>query len=155
MKKKNKGFTLIEIMIVVAIIATLGAISYKSYQSYVTKTKRVEAQAALMKLASELQRYKVINHTFRPNGVAVTLSDLGYPTDNIGQYVFPADNVATYTITLNAVTQNSWRLSARPRNGQLGNGYLGLDQSGMRCWNSSDVMWCQPNSATGWDKQSL
>lgn len=154
MQEKNKGFTLIEIMIVVVIIGALFAIGYQSYQSYVKKTKRIEAQAALVKIAGELQRYKAINHTFKPNGIALTLSDLGYSVDSNGQYSFPAGQVTTYTFSLNAVTQNSWRLSARPRNGQLGDGYLGLDQNGMRCWNSSDIMWCQPNSATSWDKQS-
>ena len=58
MVKQNKGFTLIELMIVVAIIGILAAIAYPSYQEYVRRTKRTDAQADMMELANRLQRYK-------------------------------------------------------------------------------------------------
>ena len=64
MVKMIKGFTLIELMIVVAIIAILAAIAYPSYQEYVRKTKRIESQAELIALAGQLQRYKVANFSF-------------------------------------------------------------------------------------------
>ena len=89
MHKKNKGFTLIEMMIVVAIIAILAAISYPSYQNYVRKTKRLEAQSMLMEIANKLQRYKVVNSTFRPNNVAITLEALGYKVSSNGALSIP------------------------------------------------------------------
>jgi type IV pilus assembly protein PilE len=55
----NKGFTLIELMIVVAIIAILAAIAYPSYQEYVRKTKRIEMQAAMQDVAVQLQSIKL------------------------------------------------------------------------------------------------
>lgn len=61
MDRLKNGFTLIELMIVVAIIGILAAIAYPSYQEYVKKTKRVEAQSELVDIASRLQRYKVTN----------------------------------------------------------------------------------------------
>ena len=148
----SKGFSLIELMIVVAIIAIIAAIAYPSYQSYVKKTKRVEDQAELLSIASHLQRYKVANATFRPNNVPVTLAMLGYPVNSDGHYSFPRNQTATYTISLSDVTANGWRMNARPRNTQLGDGYLGLNHNGLRCWNKSDVMWCQPNRPNGWDQ---
>ena len=151
--KYSRGFSLIELMIVVAIIAIIAAIAYPSYQNYVQKTKRVEVQAEMLSIASHLQRNKVANATFRPNNVPVTLEILGYPVNKDGEYSFPRNQNATYTISLNDVTANGWRMNARPRNAQLGDGYLGLNHNNLRCWNKSDVMWCQPNKADGWDKQ--
>lgn len=151
---KHKGLTLIELIIVVAILGIIAAIAYPSYKNAGQKTKRIEAQAELVNIAGQLQRFKMANYSFTPNGTAVTLASLGYAVNSSGEYSFPPNKTATYTITLNAVTANSWRLSARPVGGQLGNGYLGLNQADMRCWSSSDVMWCDPNSSTSWTTQS-
>ncbi len=65
---KNLGFTLIEIMIVVAVIGILAAIAYPSYNEYVRKTKRVAVESEMLDIAARLQRYKVINFTFLKNG---------------------------------------------------------------------------------------
>lgn len=65
MDRLKNGFTLIELMIVVAIIGILAAIAYPSYQEYVKKTKRVEVQAELIEIASRLQRYKVTNFHYK------------------------------------------------------------------------------------------
>lgn len=54
---KNTGFTLIELMIVVVIIGVLAAIAYPSYQNYVRQTRRSDAQIALMKVATQQERF--------------------------------------------------------------------------------------------------
>lgn len=54
----NRGFTLIELMIVVALIGILAAIAYPSYQQYVLKSKRTEAKAALMDLAQNQEKFR-------------------------------------------------------------------------------------------------
>ena len=53
---KNRGFTLIELMIVVVIIAVLAMIAYPSYQEQVRKTRRNQAKADLMELTQALER---------------------------------------------------------------------------------------------------
>lgn len=68
------GFTLIEMMIVVALIALLSSIAYPSYQEYVVKTKRAEGKSALMQSMMQQERYFTQNNTYvtfteaTPNG---------------------------------------------------------------------------------------
>lgn len=56
-QRESRGFTLIELMIVVAIIGIIAAVAYPSYQEYVRSAKRADAQAALMELSHYMERY--------------------------------------------------------------------------------------------------
>lgn len=62
--KNNKGFTLIEVMIVVAIIGILAAIAYPSYDEYVKRGNRTEGQAFLMDVAARQERYFSQNNAY-------------------------------------------------------------------------------------------
>ena len=73
--KKNKGFTLIEVMIVVAIIGILAAIAYPSYDEYVKRGNRAEGQAFLNEVAARQERYFSQNNKY-----AASASDLNLPT---------------------------------------------------------------------------
>ena len=58
----QKGFTFVEVMIVVAIIGILAAIAYPSYLQYVKKTKRVDMQTAMLQISRNLANYKMPNN---------------------------------------------------------------------------------------------
>ena len=64
MNINNRGFTLIEMMIVVAIVGILAAIAYPSYQEYVRRGNRAEARATMMDIAQMQERYFSSNNTY-------------------------------------------------------------------------------------------
>ncbi|MDH1519026.1 prepilin-type N-terminal cleavage/methylation domain-containing protein [Acinetobacter johnsonii] len=154
MVRIQKGFTLIELMIVVAVIAILAAVAYPSYQEYVRRTKRVDMQASLMQIADQIQRYKIANFKI----VGATASDFGIAAS------YPIQGVALYTVSLSpvggtpaALTSQTWVLTAKPISGsvQQGDGDIVLNSRGERCWtkgtdiNSGSA--CTPSATSNWD----
>ena len=63
-QRRQAGFTLIEMMIVVAIIAILAAVAYPSYQDSIRKSARADAQADLMELAQASERFFTLNNRY-------------------------------------------------------------------------------------------
>jgi type IV pilus assembly protein PilE len=71
---KQRGFTLIELMVVVIIIAILGIIGLPSYRAYVQRSQRTEAKDALVRLATNQERFYLQNNTYTAD-----LTALGFP----------------------------------------------------------------------------
>ncbi len=82
--KRGRGFTLIEVMITVAIVAILAAIAYPTYQNHVIKTRRKAAEACLMELAQWMERYYTTNMTYE----IVSLPSTQCRTELQDHYVF-------------------------------------------------------------------
>lgn len=123
MQRKQVGFTLIELMIVVAIIAIIAAIALPSYQGYVERTRAGDAQAALMSLANAMERFHTQNGTY--DGATVGAGG-----------IFPAEapldgNNKFYNLEIVSATVTAYELRAVPKNGQ-GGGNIGLDSTGLR-----------------------
>ena len=83
-KTGNRGFTLAELMIVVAIVAILAALAYPSYQSHVVKSRRGVAKACLLELAQFMERYYTTKMTYS----GATLPSTQCQTDLSGYYTF-------------------------------------------------------------------
>ena len=64
MNKKQYGFTLVELMITVAIIAIIASIALPSYERYVSKANRVDATTEIMKLAAAQEKYYLQNNSY-------------------------------------------------------------------------------------------
>ncbi len=108
----TKGFTLIELMIVVAIVGILAAIAYPSYQEQVRSSRRAECGGALMGLANAMERHFTTNNSYLGAGTPAG-GDTGAPTIYNAQC--PVDGgTPTYNLTIDAVTQTTYTLFATP-----------------------------------------
>lgn len=150
--RSQSGFTLIELMVVIAIIAGLVAIAVPSYQDYIVRSNRTDLQSHMLRLASDLERFKSQQLSYR----GVTL-----PMINGGVATYPVAGAARYNLVLNllpnAATATSWTLVATPAAGstQVGDGALGIDSQGRRCWNPASDMACDlTNAAQAWSSKS-
>lgn len=99
--KETMGFTLIELMIAVAIVGILAAISYPSYTAFVTQSNRSEGQAELLRFANLQEQYFVDYRTY-----GADLTDLGQGTATVkteqGNYTISVDSANASTFSLNA-----------------------------------------------------
>ena len=96
----QRGFTLIELMISVAIIGILAAIAYPSYTQHVQKSRRAVAQVALMEIAQREESYFLRNRSYGDT------TALGYSTTtNDGNYTLSVTADATsFTATATAAS---------------------------------------------------
>lgn len=101
----HQGFTLIELMVVVAIIAILAAIGYPSYQEQVAKSRRTDAQRALMEAEQYMRRYFSAKDTFV--GAQLPTSVATSPRSGAGAAMYNIqliENNAAVTIATQAST---------------------------------------------------
>lgn len=106
---RQRGVTLIELMIVVVIVGILASIAYPGYQQYVLRGKRTEGKALALEIAGRMERYYFDN-----NAYTTDLTKVGYssanPASAEGHYTAavaagPSGAIATsYTITVTPVT---------------------------------------------------
>ena len=75
-KTTMRGFTLVELMIVVVILSIIAAVAYPSYKEHVRKARRTDAKAMLMQVAQQQERWFTRKHTYAPD-----LSALGFVND--------------------------------------------------------------------------
>lgn len=135
MMKKESGFTLIELMIAVAIISLLAGIAYPSYQSYLEKTRRADAKGALVSFANAMERHYTENYTYE--GAATGGNDTGTPD------IFPAEapldgSSKSYDLTIQSADATTFVLRADPKNSQSGDGFLEITSTGQRRWDMNN-----------------
>jgi type IV pilus assembly protein PilE len=119
------GFSLIELMIAVAIMAILVAIAYPSYQDHLRKGRRAAAQAFLLETASRQQQYLLDARTYAVGTDAITALSLSVPADVNRFYAVTIDPAAptippTYVVRALPIAGS----------GQEPDGELTLDQAG-------------------------
>ena len=124
-RPKTSGFTLIELMIVVAIVAIIAAIAYPSYQSHITKTRRNAAASCALEAAQFMERYYTTNLSYRDNTDAVP---------DLPEFQCMRDVADQYTITAVAADDHSYTIAATPQGAQAKNdtkcGVLSVTQTG-------------------------
>lgn len=123
--RRNSGFTLIELMITVAIVAILAAIAYPSYKQYVIRANRSEAQAYLMDLSQRQQQYLMDARAYAGSETTLGASQPSRVADN-------------YTITIDVPDEvpPTFTITAEPKTGtvQSDDGDLSINQAGAKTW---------------------
>lgn len=122
----QQGFTLVEMMIVVAIIGILAAIAYPSYQQYVIKTKRTDMMTEMQNIASQIESRKLAQGSYSAISAAVK-------TDFATAY--PRQGNALYDVTITDPLVSKWTINATPKTGMqmVSDGNLSLNHQGIKC----------------------
>jgi type IV pilus assembly protein PilE len=132
----QKGFSLIELMIALALVAVLVTISYPSYQESVRNARRAEAQATLQGLAQAMERFYTNKGSYAK--AATGGADTGAPA--IFSTKSPIDgNNAFYNLKIVSANGTAYVIAAEPINAQAGNGILVLKSTGARGWDANNT----------------
>jgi type IV pilus assembly protein PilE len=123
LKRTEKGFTLIELMITVAVVAILAAVAYPAYTDQVRKGVRRAAQAQMMDLANREQQFLLSNRAY-----------VDYPAITTSGFTLPPEVSAGYTpsITVGTGTFPAYTITFTARANQLKDGDLTLNHQGVK-----------------------
>ena len=123
MSRQSRGFTLIELMIVVVVIGILAAIAIPNYQQYIIRSHRTAAQAEMMDIANRQKQFLVSNRAY-VNKATLEASGYSLPADLSPRY--------SYDITLGAGTLPTFTITFTAIGAQASDGDLTLTSDGVK-----------------------
>lgn len=108
MLKNNRGFNVVELLVTLSVVGILASIAYPSYQSQMQKTRRADAQGALLGLANSMERFYTEKNTY-VGAADDEKRPLNYPSQS------PVEGgTKYYDLTINAATATTYTLWATP-----------------------------------------
>ena len=142
-KNKVRGFTLVEVIVVVAIIGILASIALPSYSSYVARARRADARAQLMQAAQMMQRYYSANDRYDQDrsGTANAITDVRWN----GLRQSPADGAKVYDLSIAAVATDSFTLKMIP----VSTGTMSKDKCGSFTLTNTGVRGVEVGGSAG------
>ena len=133
--RQQRGFTLIELMIVVVIVAILALIAYPSYTEQVREGRRPEYQGKLMDLATSLEGFRARNFKY---------------TDDLSKVGPGLQNDSYYTVAITTDNDDqAYVITATPKGGMDGDGVIKLDSQGRTCFVKGAAS-CTLSSTSSW-----
>lgn len=132
-RRRRRGFTLIELMIAVALVAILAAVALPSYTEYIKRSSRGAAQSELVELAAVQEKIFLNSNAYASS---VTTAYSGSSTGGLGVTTgLSRDTRYSFGTTVDGA---SFTLTATPVSGstQAGDGNLSIDAQGQRTWGS-------------------
>jgi type IV pilus assembly protein PilE len=113
-QNKQYGFSLIELMIALAIIGILAGIAYPNYQDSMIKSRRADAKAALLELSVFMERLYTTTGCYNPGATDKVCGDGNDAAPTLPFLTTPKSGKANYNLTVVA-TPSTFTLTATPR----------------------------------------
>lgn len=146
-RNPQSGFTVIELLVVVAIIGILMSIAIPSYQDYVRKARRGDGKSSLLTTAQAMERFYTENSTYSAAALGAASTNVGTTTSKEGYYNIAFDSAPTSATICGATTAtspsaSSFRICAAPTGAQANDSCatLSLSNTGAKspttggCW---------------------
>lgn len=129
--RSRRGFTLIELMVVVAVVAILAAVGYPSYQNHIRKGHRASAQTQMLQIADRQAQYLLDARNYAVGPTALADLSITVPPDVASRYTITVKNAANGDT---AATPPSYTIIATPISGgsQEGDGIMTLAHTGAK-----------------------
>ncbi|MGE8259377.1 MAG: type IV pilin protein [Stenotrophomonas sp.] len=132
---RSRGFTLIELMVVLVVVAILAAVAYPSYTDQVRKSRRAQVKADLVEYAQMAERSHTVNNTYTAFRFSNTTTSTQSPREG---------GTAYYTVTISGTSQSAFTLTATPQGTQAKDkcGTLTVNQANVKTPIASKVAGC-------------
>ncbi len=138
LRVRVRGFSLIELIICIAVLGIMASIAYPSYLTQITRARRADGFAAIQAFSSAMERYFTVNGTYL--GAAKNGLNTGPPQipTTFKKATAPLDgNDVYYNLTIHSASDVRFTLRATPAGSQANDGIIEISSTGRRGWDKN------------------